>query len=324
MEKSKWYVARQKKKYSKIVEKDRGFIEAFPKALKNKDLNTLGEYIIQNDKVREFEEQVFDATLGDIEHKQELLDFGIKVGIDEIRCKYGEEFSNKIQKMCDEEKLGFFDVYNLAIVNVDREKIDEISGLIDIFADDRFKTGIHRTGGSVSGDVISSEGLRLTGHLSSGSINDRFEIEDLDENISFYDSPGLAIGQIACGGNYKNLMQAENIDIVIVAIPIKDIEAREDVILHGQIDILNPKYVQGYVTVNSKENKIISTTRNNKFLDGKPISKYMGEKFASDVSRLNEELTSSVYDSENVCVNYTAQDDNKENNAKTDMKRSRE
>lgn len=140
------------------------------------------------------------------------------------------------------------------------------------------KVGIHRTGGYVSGEKIEQEGLYLTGHISSGAVvtSNRETIENtLERNVSFYDSPGIAIKAIYDGGTYKN--SNEKADIMLIGIP-KDKFENNDRNLIETIDgqkTLKKDYVLGYVSINNKT-KLIEKISSNSYLKNEIKNKENG------------------------------------------------
>ena len=146
--------------------------------------------------------------------------------------------------------------------------------ILDLY-NENLSVGIHRTGGwENSGEEINNNGLKLTGHLSSGiDSKDFFDVKSkLDNNISFYEEPGLLLNEISRGGHYKNYYNKKLVDISIIAIEKEEFNKeknKQDVIIKGsdEVPILNPKYVKGYITVNNENDNFEKYVENPKYLD---------------------------------------------------------
>ena len=292
--KSEKYIYKQKNKYMKSINKTQKFLEAFTLASKKGDLDILASFLKETEKRAEFVESILYDVWNDYAKSDPglLSKFAVQLGIDELTDRFGQEFGDRLNQANINQKLNYLDVQQLLLVQQKAEiekannpyiteiQINEIKKsesqkmckLFDLFTNDNLVVGIHRTGGAVSGEQIEQQGLFLTGHMSSGVINDYDNGENvektLEKNISFFDkpvcAPGSAIRQICVGGNYKNLMQKEKVDIVLVGIPRDKLESNDQSILlkDGYQKTLNPEYVIGYVTVNTNSNTIDSISEN--------------------------------------------------------------
>lgn len=278
MAKSEKYIEKQKEKFVESINKNQSYKKAYEMAAKKGDLDILAELIGEVDGRNFF---VNEMWMNFTKDRKKLLDFTATVGIQELSSKLNEEFGSKIQKLYSQKKLDFLDVMQLvnATSKFSPEMGDEqakyMGQLLDIFLDPNLVVGIHRTGGAVEGKQIQNEGLYLTGHLSSGAVSS-IAGEDirtsLDRNVSFCDnSPGMAVAEVCTGGHYKNYVHKENVDIILVGIPKDEIERNPDtsnyVYDSGVQPVLNPKYILGYATVNTKNNSIASIQSNYKSIE---------------------------------------------------------
>lgn len=276
MEKSDKYSQKQKAKYAELINGSQSFKEAYFLAEKKGDLDILDDFIGEIDKRADF---INDMWLSAGGNQKQLIEFAAKTGIKELYGRYTPQLGQKIEGLLGQGKLKLVDVLMLVNMNngvskdgktpeeitaLKKGQADKISYLLDIFTDPELEVGIHRTGGAVSGKEIKEKGLFLTGHLSSGHVNN-VENEDiqssLDRNVSFYQtSPGIAISQLCTGGHYKNYGQNQFADIVLVGIPKKDLEnqtpTEQFVKYDNEQPTLDPKYILGYVTVNNNDNSI--------------------------------------------------------------------
>ena len=260
-----------------IVVKTKQLIPAFRMAYKNGDIDLFLEFIKKNNLQESFLEDTFNACMELYNFEDEkkcYLRLVKEEGLQYLSNVYGEKFGEKLKLLYKNRRLDAFDISQLVQLNR-REDIaqqaDIMCELIDLFANDELDIGIHRTGGKGLGEKINSTGLILTGHISSGADSSRYtDIHSkLEENISFaYNHFGLLMLMIATGGNYKNHMDSELIDINIIAIPEKDIEhEKEDIILNDDCLRLNPKYIKGYVTVNSRDNTMVKYVENPRYIE---------------------------------------------------------
>lgn len=301
MAKSKRYIEKQKGKFAEIINKNQSYKQVYEMAAKKGDLDILSELIGEVDGRNFF---VNEMWMNFTKDREKLLDFTATVGIQELSSKLNKEFSSKVQKLYSQKKLDFLDVMQLVNVTngispeIKDEQAKYMGQLLDMFTDPNLMVGIHRTGGAVEGEKIQNEGLYLTGHLSSGAVSS-IEGEDirksLDRNVSFDDRhPGMAVAQVCSGGNYKNYWNKENVDIILVGIPKDEIERNSNtsnyVYDSGIQPVLNPKYILGYATVNSKNNTIASIQSNYKSKEGQEVTNVLEQwkEGVADVPMLPE------------------------------------
>lgn len=269
MGKSERYIAKRKEQFADLINKKQSYKDAYVLAEKNKDLNILANFITESDDVANFINDMWTAF---IPNRKQMFEFTSNLGIQELSSRYTPELGQKLQDLYSQRKINFLDVMQLVSMN-DKEDIDpsmreknaeQISYLLDVFTDPTMEVGIHRTGGSVSGEQVCNQGLNLTGDLSSGvrnDLSDRDIMSTLEKNVSFYQkNPGMSVAQIAVGGNYKNYGQFENVDIILVGVPKDKITETPDVsnYIHydGEQPVLNTEYILGYVSVNTRKNII--------------------------------------------------------------------
>lgn len=314
--KSDKYILKQKDKYAKLINKDQKFISAYRSAYKKENLDILMNFLEEIEGNAEFVDSLLMESLQDMEQEEikALFEFAEKLGIRELNNRFGEDFGRKILQLYSEKKIKYIDIQQLLCINEKSKKLNtngqlskieietirmeqaqQLSELLDLFTNDELQVGIHRTGGSVSGAVIKKEGINLTGHLSSGaheSIDYKNIQTTLDKNISFYNRPGEAIRQICVGANYKNYMQIEDIDIILVGIPKKVLEDndREIILTDSSQPRLNPKYVLGHVSVNKNTNTINSIQMDDKMKEKKHETLNSGDNKKNDTEKWLQDL----------------------------------
>lgn len=279
--KSERYAKRQKKIYAKQIKKTKKFEEAYEMAYQKGDADIFLQFIEESYGRSMFVNDAMCEVFNKTKYNQgSFYEFFIKVGIIELSSRYGQKFEEKLINKYFERKIDFLDIQQLIHINQKTEKesvnrelseneiksireqqSEELCRLLDLFTDDDLDVGIHRTGGNVSGKEIKEKGLLLTGHSSSGVGGDGDV--DLKNNISFYSNcPGQAICQICEGAHYKNYGKNENVDIVLVGIPKKQIKdtGKIRICYDSSTPLLDPKYIIGCVSVKFKTNTIDTLT----------------------------------------------------------------
>lgn len=127
---------------------------------------------------------------------------------------------------------------------------DVDKNLKEIFFDDDYVIGIHRTPDGINNDAIYNEGLLLTGHGSSGVANSGI---NLGQNIEFFDNKTdfdyeKLLRAIRTASEYKSFSNKGN--AMIVRIPKSDIDNFDKILTHkGTNYVLKPDYVIGDVSV---------------------------------------------------------------------------
>lgn len=150
-------------------------------------------------------------------------------------------------------------------------KIDKNVGekIYEEFMDSDYTLGLHRTSNISAANSIYNEGLKLTGHLSSGAKVDFNNLDNLDLNISFVNSQnnvGFAqfLYSMQSASSYKNYKGDNTGYAMLVKIPksanIKDIIYYDN----NGVPVLKPEYVVGKVEVNGRD---ILNSSNTEFKD---------------------------------------------------------
>lgn len=122
--------------------------------------------------------------------------------------------------------------------------------LKEIFFDDDYVIGIHRTPDGFNNDAIYNDGLILTGHGSSGVANSGINLE---QNIEFFDNKTdfdyeKLLRAIRTASEYKSFSNKGN--AMIVKIPKSDIDNFDKILTHnGTNYVLKSDYVIGDVSV---------------------------------------------------------------------------
>lgn len=155
--------------------------------------------------------------------------------IDNIKLK--QKFKGNYDLVKDWRSLGTID-------------IDVEKNLKEIFFDDDYVIGIHRTPMDTFSNSIYDDGLILTGDMSSGVVNNRIS---LDNNIEFINNETdfnyeFLLRQIRTASDYKTFDNTGH--AMIVKIPKADIDNFDKILKHNGTDyVLKPDYIVGDIYV---------------------------------------------------------------------------
>lgn len=255
------------------------YASAFHTAYNTNLINTFLEIIEDNDLQGQFTQNLFDSLIelsSNEKEKRRFFEVSSRVALDHFGEVYGEELKEKLEKAYKEKRIDFLDIAQIGILDTGKTPHQQgaiIGKILDLYKDGNHLVGLHRTGGACEGEIINSEGLYISGHLSSGvDFRGYSDIEtELDQNISFEKRPGIFTRSVATGGNYKNLFNQEYVDIAIISIPKEELKKTrdvQDVIIEDETQSrLNPKYVKGYITVNSRDNTMVEYVENPRYIE---------------------------------------------------------
>ena len=276
--KKKEYIRKQKNKIEDSIIKTGQLLPAFQMCYQSGDINIFSEFLEENNLQEAFVENALEDLANLSEDNQKMKKCFIKLiesqGLSYLKKVYGQELGIKLENLYKIGKIGLLDFSQIVAINkeTDVQKQGIIIGkILDLYENDDLEIGIHRTGGwKDSGKIINSEGLILSGHIASGAnSNDYTDIKSkLEQNVSLEKHPGTLILSIATGGNYKNILGKEYVDISVIAIPKQEFEKKEQEIIinKGEELILNPKFIKGYVTVNSRTRTLNQYVENPKYI----------------------------------------------------------
>lgn len=255
------------------------YASAFHTAYNANLINTFLEIIRDNNLQGALTQDLFDTLIelsSNEKEKRRFFEVTSKVALEYFGEVYGQELQEKLERAYKENSIDFIDIAQIGMLHLGKNPKEQgaiIGEILDLYGDNSHIIGLHRTGGGCEGEIINSEGIYLTGHLSSGiDFRGYNNVEnELEQNISFEKRPGIFARCVATGGNYKNLFNQEYVDIAIVAIPkdeLKKARNIQDVIIEdGTQPRLNPKYVRGYITVNSRDNTMAEYVENPKYTE---------------------------------------------------------
>ncbi len=229
------------------------------------------EYLLENNLCPIFFGNVMEI-ISKVYHNQDLkkriIEIAEQLMLKYTKKVYGYEIYSKIYELYMNNKLDLFSIEALSTYiftkNIPSSTFNEI---LDLYTEHKL-IGIHRTGGwDNAGETISNDGLKLTGHISSGiksTVNTSME-DKLSENISFCNKIGTFLASSVGGANYKNLLEKKYVDIVITII---DNENDDNIIVENlDGEILNPEYIYGYLKVDVENNSIIDIIKNPNYIN---------------------------------------------------------
>lgn len=264
----------QRKKIEKIVESTGQLLPAYKYAHKKNALDVFYGFIEDNKLEETFFEDSYHSMgeLDSVKERESFTKFVENKGIEYITKVYGNKLGKKLKTAQKNNKIDYLDIFYLSTLDKKddvRRQGKIIEELLELYNDD-LVIGIHRTGGwENAGKTINETGLNLSGHLSSGILSkDYYDVmKELEKNVDFSKRLGLLIVEIATGGSYKNIADKRFVDISIIAIPPKELQKdlqHQDIIQKGTDGcmVLNPKYVNGYVTVDNEYKTLENYVRN--------------------------------------------------------------
>lgn len=284
---------KQMQEISDIVAQTGQLLPAFNKAYAMGNIGLFRDFI----KKHSLQETFVQNSLADLisssyngEQKKCFIKIAEQEGLSYLTKVYGNEFGEKLQTFYESRKIGITDIDAISNINKSnniKKQTNIMMKILNLYEQDNLEIGIHRTGGNCNGETLNQEGINLTGNISSGVVNQKYSniIDRLEDNISFANAPGLLLSQIAYGGDYKNYTNEEFVDIAIVAIPKDKIENNNVTIKNKKSPTkfnLNPKYIHGYVTVNSRDCTLEDYVENPRYFSKTNLAKNILAKTIED------------------------------------------
>lgn len=252
-----------------IVARTGKLLPAFEMAYNKGNVGLFREFIHKYKLQEEFVQNCLEdiIKLEGVNKRKCYMKIAEEEGVKYLTKRYGDKFGNKLENEYKNGKINYMDIYQVSNINQDgdiKEQSDIMMKILDLCKNDDLEIGLHRTGGAVSGETLNKEGIKLTGNISSGAKNKFYAdtMSRLEDNITFDNHFGTLLYQIANGGSYKNYFNKKFIDIAIVAIPKSQLKEKSIIKKHGNFDILNPSFIKGYITVNTKNSTMIQYVEN--------------------------------------------------------------
>lgn len=153
--------------------------------------------------------------------------------------------------------------------------LDNVSQIFDMACDENNVIGTHISGSQI-GDIISDEGIALTGHkfVATDSLTNNSSKNNvkgtLEKNITFFkNQPFELLWNLTSGRNYNNYARENFNDIMLVSIPENELNNnRDDIIIQNDSSLyLNPSYIKGYAKINTVDGDIKDIKENPRFIN---------------------------------------------------------
>lgn len=153
--------------------------------------------------------------------------------------------------------------------------LDNVSQIFDMACDENNVIGTHITGSQI-GDIISDEGIALTGHkfVATDSLTNNSSKNNvkgtLEKNITFFkNQPFELLWNLTSGRKYNNYTRENFNDIMLVSIPENELNNnRDDIIIQNNSSLyLNPSYIKGYAKINTLDGDIKDIKENPRFIN---------------------------------------------------------
>ena len=239
------------------------------------------EYLIENNLLKDLILDGFTMTFGMVDPAEyktmdALATFELKLLRDEYGAKLGKELSDKISAIIIQEEnprkrlmdlRGFMSIAE----RVDGpEKVQPIIDVLNIATTPNTVVGTHVTGAEI-GDVISNEGVLLTGHkfVATDTVRLNNVKQTLSKNVSFFKDDPIGLVASVIDSRHYNHPQGRFNNVMIVAIPENELVENNPEIIskRGGSNYLNPEYIAGYVEVGVGNGKLENFKKNHRFID---------------------------------------------------------
>lgn len=264
--------------------KKQSTIDLFNKYMKKGKLDKFNNYLIENNLRDKFIE---DATwyrpyqYKDNTDKLEesLNNYTLMLLKDDACQKYGNLGDKFCEYIYSQESEGLkrsnMFLLDKILKSSNYTNLDNVSQIFDMACDENNVIGTHITGSQI-GDIISDEGIALTGHkfVATDSLTNNDSKNDVEgtlkKNITFFkNQPFELLWNLTSGRNYNNNTRENFNDIMLVSIPENELNNnRDDIIIQNDSSLyLNPSYIKGYAKINTVDGDIKDIKENPRFIN---------------------------------------------------------
>lgn len=264
--------------------KKQSTIDLFNKYMKKGKLDKFNNYLIENNLRDKFIE---DATwyrpyqYKDNTDKLEesLNNYTLMLLKDDACQKYGNLGDKFCEYIYSQESEGLkrsnMFLLDRILKSSNYTNLDNVSQIFDMACDENNVIGTHITGSQI-GDIISDEGIALTGHkfVATDSLtnnNSKNNVKGtLEKNITFFkNQPFELLWNLTSGRKYNNYTRENFNDIMLVSIPENELNNnRDDIIIQNDSSLyLNPSYIKGYAKINTVDGDIKDIKENPRFIN---------------------------------------------------------
>lgn len=263
--------------------KKQSTIDLFNKYMKKGKLDKFNNYLIENNLRDKFIE---DATWyrpyqykNNTDKLEESLNKYTLMLLKDDACKKYGELGDKFCKYIYNQENRALKRSNMFLLDrilksSNYTNLDNVSQIFDMACDENNVIGTHITGSQI-GDIISDEGIALTGHKFAATdslINNNIKSVKgtLEKNITFFkNQPFELLWNLTSGRNYNNYTRENFNDIMLVSIPENELNNnRDDIIIQNDSSLyLNPSYIKGYAKINTVDGDIKDIKENPRFIN---------------------------------------------------------
>lgn len=264
--------------------KKQSTIDLFNKYMKKGKLDKFNNYLIENNLRDKFIE---DATWYSPYHykdntdklEESLNNYTLMLLKDDACQKYGNLGDKFCEYIYSQESEGLkrsnMFLLDKILKSSNYTNLDNVSQIFDMACDENNVIGTHITGSQI-GDIISDEGIALTGHkfVATDSLTNNDSKNDVEgtlkKNITFFkNQPFELLWNLTSGRNYNNNTRENFNDIMLVSIPENELNNnRDDIIIQNDSSLyLNPSYIKGYAKINTVDGDIKDIKENPRFIN---------------------------------------------------------
>lgn len=264
--------------------KKQSTIDLFNKYMKKGKLDKFNNYLIENNLRDKFIE---DATWYSPYHykdntdklEESLNNYTLMLLNDDACQKYGNLGDKFCEYIYSQESEGLkrsnMFLLDRILKSSNYTNLDNVSQIFDMACDENNVIGTHITGSQI-GDIISDEGIALTGHkfVATDSLtnnNSKNNVKGtLEKNITFFkNQPFELLWNLTSGRKYNNYTRENFNDIMLVSIPENELNNnRDDIIIQNDSSLyLNPSYIKGYAKINTVDGDIKDIKENPRFIN---------------------------------------------------------
>lgn len=263
--------------------KKQSTIDLFNKYMKKGKLDKFNNYLLENNLRDKFIEDAtwyrpYQYKNNTDKLEESLNNYTLMLLKDDACKKYGELGDKFCKYIYNQEnralKRSNMFLLDRILKSSNYTNLDNVSQVFDMACDENNVIGTHITGSQI-GDIISDEGIALTGHKFAATdslINNNIKSVKgtLEKNITFFkNQPFELLWNLTSGRNYNNNTRENFNDIMLVSIPENELNNnRDDIIIQNDSSLyLNPSYIKGYAKINTVDGDIKNIKENPRFIN---------------------------------------------------------
>ena len=263
--------------------KKQSTIDLFNKYMKKGKLDKFNNYLLENNLRDKFIEDAtwyrpYQYKNNTDKLEESLNNYTLMLLKDDACKKYGELGDKFCKYIYNQEnralKRSNMFLLDRILKSSNYTNLDNVSQVFDMACDENNVIGTHITGTQI-GDIVSNEGVLLTGHKFAATdslINNNIKSVKgtLEKNITFFkNQPFELLWNLTSGRNYNNYTRENFNDIMLVSIPENELNNnKEDIIINNNESMyLNPSYIKGYAKINTVDGDIKDIKENPRFIN---------------------------------------------------------